>query len=166
MGPLPSFAELPRSCYRGNQGTERAASDASLALLFLTKHGVCIERVAADEPHGVVGAAVGVCSQAVHPHDVGMLQPAGDLGIEQEPLAAGRVVGVVVQDLFERDFAVELGIECHKDRAQTAAGVRPQHPEPLALEGRWGGNWCQGWELVSVHLPGGNWCQFIYRSQN
>ncbi len=39
--------------------------------------------VAADEPHRVVGAAVGVGAQAVDRHDAGMLQPAGDLGLER-----------------------------------------------------------------------------------
>ena len=48
-----------------------------------------LEAVAADEPHGVVGPAVGVGAQAVDRHDAGVLQPAGDLGLEQEPLAAG-----------------------------------------------------------------------------
>ena len=65
----------------------------------------------------------------------GMLQPAGDLGLEQEPLAAGRVVGVVVEDLLERHLAVQLGVQRHEDGAQAAPGVRPQDAEPLAVGG-------------------------------
>ena len=65
-----------------------------------------------------------------------MLQPAGDLGLDHEPLAAGRVVGVVVEDLLERDLAVQLAVECHEDGAQAAAGVGPQDAEPLAVAGR------------------------------
>ena len=64
-----------------------------------------------------------------------MLQPAGDLGLEQEPLAADRVVGVLVEDLLERDLAVQLGVERDEDGAQAAPGVRPQDAEPLAVGG-------------------------------
>ena len=64
-----------------------------------------------------------------------MLQPAGDLGLQQEPLAAGRVVGVVVEDLLERHLAVQLGVQGHEDGAQAAPGVRPEDAEPLAVGG-------------------------------
>ena len=49
-----------------------------------------------------------------------MLEAAGDLGLEQEPLAADRVVGVVVEDLLERHLAVQLAVERHEDRPQAA----------------------------------------------
>ena len=52
-----------------------------------------------------------------------------------EPLAADRVVGVLLEDLLERHLAVQLGIERHEDLAQPAAGVRPQDAEPLAVAG-------------------------------
>ena len=64
-----------------------------------------------------------------------MLQPAGDLGLEQEPLAAGGVVGVLVEDLLQRHLAVQLGVEGHEDGAQAASGVGPQDAEPLAVAG-------------------------------
>ena len=73
------------------------------------------ERVAADEPHRVVGAAVGVRSQAVDRDDAGMLEAAGDLGLEDKPAAADGVVGVRVEDLLERHLAVQLAVECHED---------------------------------------------------
>ena len=49
--------------------------------------------------------------------------------------AAGRVVGVLVEDLLERHLAVQLGVERHEDGAQAAPGVRPQDAEPLAVAG-------------------------------
>ena len=94
-----------------------------------------LERVAADEPHGVIGAAIAVGAQAVDGHDPRVLQSAGDLGLDQEPLPAGGVVGMVVEDLLERHLAMQLGIQGDEDRAQPAAGVRPQHAEPLAVAG-------------------------------
>ena len=94
-----------------------------------------LEAVAPDEPHRVVRAAVGVGAQAVDRDDARVLQPAGDLGLEQEPLAAGRVVGVVVEDLLERHLAVQLGVERHEDGAQAAPGVGPEDAEPLAVAG-------------------------------
>ena len=64
-----------------------------------------------------------------------MLQAAGDLGLDQEPSAADRVVGVGVEDLLERDLAVELGVEGDEDGAQAAPGVGPEDAEPLAVGG-------------------------------
>ena len=45
------------------------------------------------------------------------------------------VVGVVVEDLLERDLAVQLGIERHENRAEAPARVRPEHAESLAVAG-------------------------------
>ena len=64
-----------------------------------------------------------------------MFQPAGDLGLDEEPGAAGGVVGVVVEDLLEGDLAVQLGVERHEDRPQPAAGMGPEDAEPLAVTG-------------------------------
>ena len=64
-----------------------------------------------------------------------MLQPAGDLGLDQEPLPAHRVVGVPVEDLLERHLAVQLGVERHEHRPETASGVRSEHAEPLTVAG-------------------------------
>ena len=94
-----------------------------------------LEAVAADEPHGVVRPAVAVGAQPVDRDDARVLQPAGDLGLEQEPLAAGRVVGVRLEDLLERHLAVQLAVQGDEDRAQAAPGVGPQDAEPLAVGG-------------------------------
>ena len=53
----------------------------------------------------------------------------------EEPLAAGRVVGVPVEDLLQRHLAVQLGVQRHEDGAQAAPGVRPEDAEPLAVAG-------------------------------
>src|SRR5207244_3407614 len=54
-----------------------------------------LERVAADEPHRVIRAAVAGVAQAVDGDDPGVLQAAGALGLDQEPGPAGGVVGSV-----------------------------------------------------------------------
>ncbi len=92
-----------------------------------------LEAVALDEPHGVVRPPALVAPQAVHGYDAGVLQPAGDLGLDEEPGAADRVVGVGVEDLLECDLAVELDVERDEDGAEAAPGMGPQDPEPLAL---------------------------------
>ena len=97
--------------------------------------GGLLEAVPLDEPHGVERAAVGVGPQAVDRDDARVLQAAGDLGLEQEAGPAGRVVGVLVEDLLERHLAVELGVEGDEDGAQAAPGVGPQDAEPLAVGG-------------------------------
>ena len=94
-----------------------------------------LERVALDEPHGVVRPAVGVGAQAVDGDDAGVLEPAGDLGLGDEPLPADGVVGVLLEDLLERHLAVQLAVERHEDGAQAALGMRPEDAEPLAVGG-------------------------------
>ncbi len=91
-----------------------------------------LQAVAPDEPHGVVRPAVAVVAQAVDRDDAGMLQTAGDLGLEQESGAADLVVGVVVEDLLEGDLAVQLAVDGDEDGPQAPLGVRPQDAEPLA----------------------------------
>ena len=75
-----------------------------------------------------------------------MLEPAGDFGFEQKPLAAVGIVGVVVKDLFEGDLAMELVVEGDKYGSQAAAGVPgrstrkpPDCPRSSAADGVRGG---------------------------
>ena len=49
--------------------------------------------------------------------------------------AAGRVVGVSVEDLLERHLAVQLGVERDEDGAQAAVGVGPEDAESQAIGG-------------------------------
>ncbi len=109
----------PRSCFRDSSAWKRCDG--------------LLEAVALDEPHGVVGAAVRRRSQSVDGDNPRVLQPAGDLGLDQKPLTADRVVGVVVEDLLERHLAVQLAIQGHEHRAQPAARVRPQDAETLTV---------------------------------
>src|SRR5207237_585381 len=67
-----------------------------------------LQALAADEAHGVVRPAVGVAAEAVDGHDARMLQPAGDLALEQEAGPALGVVGVVALDLLERHLTAQL----------------------------------------------------------
>jgi hypothetical protein len=62
-----------------------------------------------------------------------VLKPSGNLRLDQEPLPAGGIVRVVVEDLLERYLAVQLAVECDEDRPQTALGVGPKDAESLAL---------------------------------
>ena len=95
-----------------------------------------LEAVALDEPHGVVRAAAAVGAQTVNRHDPGVLQPAGDLRLGDEPLPAHRVVGVLLEDLLQRHLAVQLAVERHEHLAEPAPRVRPEQAEPLAIAGR------------------------------
>ena len=42
---------------------------------------------------------------------------------------------MAVEDLLERDLAVELGVEGHEDRTQAPSSVGPEDAEPLAVAG-------------------------------
>ena len=84
-----------------------------------------LEAVALDESHRVKRPATVVGTQAVDRNDARMLEPAGDLGLDQEALSARRVVSVVVEDLLERDLAVELGVHGNEHGTEAAAGVGP-----------------------------------------
>ena len=94
-----------------------------------------LEAVATDEPHGVIRAAVAVCAKSVDRDDAGMLQAASDLGLDEEARSAGGVVGAVVENLLESNFAVELGVKRDEDGAQSAPGMRPEDAEPLPIGG-------------------------------
>jgi hypothetical protein len=94
-----------------------------------------LETIPADEPHGVIGAAIAVGPQPVNGDDPRVLQPAGDLGLAEKPLAAFGVVGVIIEDLLQRHLAVQLGVQGDEDGAEAALGVGPQDAEPLAIAG-------------------------------
>ena len=95
-----------------------------------------LEAIALDEPHRVIRPPAVVGAQPVHRDDPRVLQPAGDLGLDEKTLAADRVVGVVVEDLLERHLTVQLAVEGDEDRPQAASGMRPEDAEPLAVARR------------------------------
>ncbi len=79
--------------------------------------------VAADEAHRVERPAIAVSAQAVDRHDAGMLEAAGDFGLQHEPLTTHGIVGVLVENLFQRHFPVQFFIQRDEDGAQAAARV-------------------------------------------
>ncbi|MFO0952505.1 MAG: hypothetical protein U0835_15435 [Isosphaeraceae bacterium] len=102
-----------------------------------------IEAVAPDEPHRIVGPAVGVRPQTVDGHDPRVLEPTGHLGLDEKPLAAHGVVRMMVEDLLQRHLAMQLLIDGDVNGAQSAAGMGPHDAEPrtvtrggVELEGR------------------------------
>ena len=115
------------------RSSERAPGSASDRFGSVEAFDRLLEVVPLDEPHRVVGPAAVVGPQSVDGDDAGVLQAAGDLRLHQEPLAADRVVGVLVEDLLERHLAVQFAVERHEDGAQAASGMRPEDPEPLAV---------------------------------
>ena len=97
-------------------------SPVALDLALVVAIDGFLEALPADEPHRVKRPALVVGAQAVNRHDARMLQPAGDLGLDQETGAADRIVGVLHLDLLERDLAVKLGIDRHVDDADASLG--------------------------------------------
>src|SRR5262249_29341908 len=92
-----------------------------------------LERIAANETHGVVRPAVAVGTEPIHGHNARMLQSPGNLGFKQKPLPAHGIVRVVVQDLLEGHLAVQLAVECDEYRPQATLGVGPQNAESLPV---------------------------------
>ena len=118
------------SLRRTRRGYPPGALATGLAVKMVDRF---LERVAADEPHGIVGAAVGVGAQAVDRHDARMFEPAGDLGLLKEPLPADRVISVGVEDLLERNLAVQLAVDRHENSSEPALGVRTQDAKSAAV---------------------------------
>ena len=111
-----------------------------------------LEAVAADESHRVVGAAVGVGAQAVDRHDSRVLEPAGDLGLEQKP--ARRLAGSSAwrsRICFKRHLAVQLAVERDEDRPQAPLGMGAQDAEPLTVGTR--GTDRVGGRAVGIMVP-------------
>ena len=133
VGVLDGVADVDEPTQERPQG-ERAPA----GVVFHHRIGVeggdgVLEGVAADEPHGVVGTATAIAAEAVDRHDPRMFEASGDLGFEDEPGAAGGIIGVAVEDLLERDLAIQLGVERDEDGAQSSARMGPQDPEPLPV---------------------------------
>ena len=65
-----------------------------------------------------------------------MLQPAGHLDLQHEPLANLWVVGEPFLKLLHRHLAVQLAIECNAHTPDPAIGVVLQHAKPPMLRAR------------------------------
>ncbi len=94
-----------------------------------------LERVSLDEPHRVVRTPAGIRAQAVDGDNAWVFEPAGDLGLGDEPLTAQGVVGVPLEDLLQGHLAVQLAVERHENHPQPAPCMRPQDAESLAIGG-------------------------------
>src|SRR5262249_28040046 len=105
-----------------------------------------LERLAADESHGVAGGARGVAAQGVDRHDARVLQPAGDFGLLEEAAAALGVAGPAGLEELQRHLAVELGVAGAEDLAEGTCGVEA---EVVELGVRGGGVAARaGWGLA------------------
>ena len=91
-----------------------------------------LEAVAADEPHGVVGPAVGVGAQAVDGDDPGCSSPPV-ISASSRNRGGWRGRRRGVEDLLERHLAVQLLVERDEDGAEAALGVGAQDAEPPAV---------------------------------
>ena len=92
-----------------------------------------LEAVALDKAHRVIRTSAGVGAEAVDWHDTGVLKSAGDLGLDQKALAAAGVIGVAIEDLFERHLTVQLAVEGHEDGTESALRVWSKDAEPLPV---------------------------------
>ena len=92
------------------------------------------ERLALNEVHGIIRAAVCISAQAVNRNDPGVLEPARDLGFAQEPGLRGRVVGEAGRQLLQGDRAVQFPVEREKHFAQAAPRMRPDDLEAAARD--------------------------------
>ncbi len=91
---------------------------------------------AADEPHGVVGAAA-LCArlaagQLVNRHDAGMVELAGDPGLLEKSPKQGVVVGPVGTQLLEGDLAVHRRVAGQPDLTDPPLCVKRRECVPVA----------------------------------
>lgn len=99
-----------------------------------SRNGV-LQRLPANEPHGVERAAVGVNSQSVHRHDPGMLQFTGYFCFENEPCTQIGTRGDAFLQLFQRDLSPQPFVLCDKHRANAAASVGAENAK--SAHGSW-----------------------------
>ena len=73
-----------------------------------------------DEPHRVKRPAVVVLTEAMHGHDAGMCEPAGDFRFEIEALPAAPIVRMTDLDFLEGHAPPQLGILGDVNDAESA----------------------------------------------
>ena len=79
------------------------------------------ERLAADEPHGVIRRVA--LAQLVDRDDAGVLELGGDLGLVEEPRADDGIIGLLGPELLQRDLAAERAVAGEPDAAHAPLGV-------------------------------------------
>ena len=75
-----------------------------------------------------------MAADAVDRHDPRMLQPAGDLGLQQEPQPAKLVLGNVGLKHFQCNLAIQFGIE--SDINLSHPSCRKQADDPIPFTNR------------------------------
>ena len=95
-----------------------------------------LQALAPDEPHRVKRLTVVILAEAVNRDDARVLQPAGDLGLDQKAETALGVGGVLSPDHLERDLSSQLLVEGHIDLAQPPAIKKPDDAKSTSGRGR------------------------------
>ena len=86
-----------------------------------------LEIVTLDEPHGIERPTIRIGAEAIHGHNAGMLESAGDFRFQHKPAATGVLVRVLPLDLFQRHLSVQLQILRHKYFTEATFRMRAQH---------------------------------------
>ena len=89
-----------------------------------------------DEPHRIEGPAPAVATQAVDRDDARMLQPTGDLHLQQESLPNLRVVGEPVVEFLQCYFPAYLQVERDAHSSDATIGVVAEHTIPRTIRRR------------------------------
>ncbi len=112
-----------------------------LALATLRRNSHVVEPLdriakgfALDEVHRVKRPSIGVAAEAVNRHDPRVLQPPGDLRLEQKAGLRRWVVGQVSLQFLEGDGSIQLAVEGDEDFAQATLRMRPQDLEPASFD--------------------------------
>src|SRR5262249_10824307 len=82
-----------------------------------------------DEAHGVKGSAVGVLAQAIDWHNPRALNPASNLGLQQETRPTLWIVCMPDPDLLQRHLPMQLLVQSNKDLAETTMSMFTKNPK-------------------------------------
>jgi hypothetical protein len=94
-----------------------------------------LEALAVDEPHRVIGAAVGPLAEAVNRHDPRVFELPGDFRFHEEAVAAFVIVGLLGPDFLEGHLAVQFRVDRHEHFTQATARMGVDDPK-AAVSGR------------------------------
>jgi hypothetical protein len=111
VGVIDRVADIVEAVKELPQAERPSARVASHGLNRVESIDGLLKAVAADEAHGVVRPSVGVSPQTMDGDDSRVLQTSSDFSFHQEPLATDRVIGVLVEDLLEGHFSVQLAVQ-------------------------------------------------------
>ena len=95
-----------------------------------------LQRCPADQPHGVEVTPIVAAPQSVDRHHAGVFQPASDFRLHKEAFVKVSMLDPALEDLLQRDVAVELLVTGDEDLAQSAAGKFLLNLKPLMVAGQ------------------------------